>query len=375
MSKYKTNGYLVSLIENASEEIKHRDHADAKTYILKFRALEDEFFEHVHPVVDIGLAISEVKLAGGQQPNIFTVHGCRHISDLIKSLDKFAEAIADRPTDSLTVLEAYILLCAAHVHDAANVSERQGHPTECKEILTQNKQLFVSSVSQQIYDVASVHGGSHPEYKKDTFRSIGTDNSEPPRLPLLAAFLRLGDELSENGERVPELVARYHEPAAMSKLAFEYAKSFKQFQYRKETLFVTYNVHPSQHNFIVTIGDKTISFYEFLESKIDVIDREARYCSQYGRPIFMISQIRVVINLYEGETPSPLKKKEAFTLHLNHGYPDLDQTLCQRAPELYEKCYEKLEDCFVEDPVKKNVDNKGLQVKKYFSELLRRILG
>lgn len=374
MSDYKTNGYLVSLLEKANADIKHPQHSEAQTYLAKFRALEAELFEKVHPFVDMGLAISEVKLAQGKQPHIFTVHGCRHIFDLIKSLDKLAEAIADIPCDALTVLEAYILLCAAHVHDAANISKREDHPARCNEILIPYKLLFVTSASQQIYNVASVHGGTHQKYQKDTFRSIDTDNSNPPRLLVLAAFLRLGDELSENEERIPEPVVASHTPSETSKIVYEYAKSFQNFEYRKESLYVTFNVYPSQHVFFATIDGKTISFYDFLETKLDVIEREARYCSQYGRPIFSISQINILINVYDGERPSPLKKTVRFKLHLNHGYPDLDHTLCQRSPELAENSYERLRDCFFEPPTKASVKSGGI-VAKGLSMLARRCRG
>jgi hypothetical protein len=350
MSEYKTNGYLVSLLEHANDNGKHPEHAEAQAYLTKFRDLEGTFFRDVHPYVDMGLAMSEVGEAGENTPSVYTVHGCRHISDLIKSLDKFAKEISKGPAIAITVLEAYILLCAAHVHDAANVSKRKNHPERCDDILTMHKGLFASITSQQIYDVARVHGGSHPEFGRDTFRSINSNNSTPPRLFLLAAFLRLGDELSENEERVPQIIVDHHPISEESKLAHAYAKSFVSFEFRNESLYITYGIYPSEHRLTATINGQDISFYDFLESKVDVIDREARYCSQYARPSFNISEITITIHQYQKERPSPVSKSETFTLHLNHGYPDLEHTLCQRSPELSGKRFEKLRDCFVEQP-------------------------
>jgi hypothetical protein len=353
MSEYETNGYVVSILENAKVDLTHRDHSEAISYLTKFRDLELTFNRDVHPHVDVGLAISEVQLAGeGRLPHIFTVHGCRHVSDLIKSLDKFAKEISESSQVPLSVLEAYILLCAAHVHDAANIEKRDGHPERCNNLLQQYKALFAgTAIIQQVYNVASVHGGKHPEYGRDTFRSIEADNSLSPRLPLLAAMLRLGDELSENPERIPEPVVRAHPHSAESTLAFAYAKSFTRFEFKKESLYLVYGIYPPGHQLRVTVDNRPVTFLEFLEAKIDVIDREARYCSQYARPVLNIGQISVTIHLYKGALPSSVALTEKFTLHLSHGYPLLQQSLCERSPELKNKKITRLEECFLPKPV------------------------
>ncbi|GAA5125712.1 hypothetical protein JIN84_14555 [Luteolibacter yonseiensis] len=346
MSDYTTNGYLISLLQKAASDTSHSDHSDAKAYYAKFRALEVEFFEKVHPFVDVGLAMNEAKISDGAVSNVFTVHGCRHISDLIKSLDKLSKETSGQSDTPITVLEAYILLCAAHVHDAANVLKREGHPERCNEVIIKYKELFISSACQQIYDVARVHGGRHPDFGKDTFRSLNVDSIKPPRLLLLAAFLRLGDELSENEERVPQPVVAHHEISDRSKLAHAYAKCFNSFELRGEALYIVFGVYPSEHNLSVTIDDKKISFYDFLEEKINVIDKESRYCSQYARPAFHISKINVTVRKYKTERPSQVEISEEFTLSLNHGYPDLDHSLCQRSPELTQKKIMTLAECF-----------------------------
>ena len=83
MSIYTTNGYILQCLISAAEDVHNKDHAEANDYIVRFRAMELHFFNYVHPFVDVGLAISETQLAGGATPNIFTVHGSKHISDLI----------------------------------------------------------------------------------------------------------------------------------------------------------------------------------------------------------------------------------------------------------------------------------------------------
>ena len=352
MSDYTTNGYLISILRNAAKGEDNAEKSDATRYLKMFRALEEKFFEKVHPFVDVGLAISEVQISSGSVPNIFTVHGSRHIADLVKTLDKFTKEIADNSSEPLTCVEAYLLLCAAHVHDAANVSKRKGHPARCDELIKRYTELFESTAtSQWTYNVASVHGDEHPEFGKDTFRSLNADNYSPPRLPLLAALLRLCDELSENADRVPGTVLKAHSHSSKSKLAHTYAKSFISCELRKESLYLVYNIYPEQHELMVTVNKKPVTFYEFLEGKLDAIDKEARYCTQYGRPVFGIDQIKVTINRYASPPPSKLDLVENFTLHLNHGYPDHNgNSLCRRSPELSKKDISRLAECFVVKP-------------------------
>ena len=341
-----TNGYIVERLKLAAENQADKDHAEADEYYKKFRAMETTFFAEVHPSIDVGLAISETQIAQGSVPNIFTGHGSSHISDLIKSMDKLTEAIVQDKHNELTILEAYILLCAAHVHDAANVEKREDHPAQCRDTLKKYKTLFAPIAIQQIYNVASVHGGKHEEFGKDTFRGLNEDNTNSPRLPLLAALLKLGDELSESPSRVHTNVLEKHEHSERSKLANAYAKSFASFELRQETLFLTYNVYPNERNLKVIALEGPSTFWDFLEYKINVLEDESRYCSQYGRPMLNISKLSIIIRTYKDELPSPVDSSLRFELSLIHGYPDTKTPLCQRSLELSEKKFECLADCF-----------------------------
>lgn len=342
----QSNGFLADVLISAAGNPNHKSHDDAKSYLAKFRSLEDTFFRDVHPQVDVGLAMREVQMAGHGKPNIFTIHGCRHITDLIQSLDKLAKAI-ELPREPLSVLEAYVLLCAAHLHDVGNVKQREGHPDRCSELMAAHRGLFVSAatVMEQIYQVASVHGGQNVSFGKDTIRTLDLDNSEQPRVPMLAAMLRIGDELSENLERVPELVAKYHDHSDESKLAFAYARSFQKFELRKDNFYLNFGVYPDAAELRVTIAGKEVAFFDFLECKLDVIDREARYCSQYGLPDFQIGRVNVTIRVFERSVPSPVRSTLNFGWSLHAGYPKESESICQRSPDLKKTGAKTLTEC------------------------------
>lgn len=332
---YKTNGHLFRRIADTAANENHEKHGLAQDLLAKFRSLEVHFFEHIHPVVDVGLAVDQVSQPrqGGSEPNIMTIHGCRHVSDLIESLDKIATYIAQMvPEHALDLEEAYILLCAAHLHDAGNIGGRKDHAERSGDLITRHKHLFSGTERrEQIFDVSRVHGGS---YGQDTFRSLSTDNYQRPRLPLLAAILRLGDELSENPERVPEEILNWYRASGESNLAYRYSESFRRFRLEQDQLFVSLRVYPAQHNYSATVNERQMTFCDYLEQRLNKLEMEVRYCSQYARPYLSVRRIRVSIVYHEEDSLSRFSSTRPLTLELERGYPRELRPLTERCEEL-----------------------------------------
>ena len=333
---YNTSGYLVKRIIAANENPSNEDHARASGYLTKFRAMESHFFDKVHPQVDAGLATDAVSDTASGEPSIMTIHGCRHVCDLVESLDKLSGSIEKKKgATPLNPLESYILLCAAHLHDAGNVGGRKDHEMRSGELIKKHRQLFYDTETRHsIYEVARVHRGEAGQYGKDTLRTIGEDNYSSPRLPLLASLLRMADELSESPDRVPQAILDWYETSPSSKLAHRYAQCFRGFNLENDRLDIQLRLYPEQHKFSTVISGRAVQFFEHLEHKIDVIEREAKYCSQYGRPDFDVRRIRVGVEYYRGAFPSQVTKRSSLTLYLDRGYPGELQPLSERCEEL-----------------------------------------
>ena len=332
-----TNGYLVQRIQKANDDPNNGDHARAQGYLAKFRALEAHFFQKVHPLVDAGLAADQMSVAeDNSTPNIMTIHGCRHVSDLVESLDKLGLSIGEKKgTTPLNPLESYILLCAAHLHDAGNLGGRKDHPMRSGELIKNHRDLFYDTETcHHIYNVARVHGGIDGKYGRDTFRKIHADNYSFPRIRLLAAMLRMADELSENPERVPRELLNWFKASSTSNLAFRYAECFQRFDLQNDTLDIQFRIYPDQHKLVTVVDGKSVVFFDHLEHKIDVIEKEARYCSQYGRPDFDIRRIRLTMEYYKNDFPSDVTNRSTLTLDLYRGYPESLLPLPERCEEL-----------------------------------------
>lgn len=336
MTSHITNGYLFQQIKDGTKD-DSPNHASARKYITKFRALEQHFFEKIHPFVDVGLAIDSAKShKDGQPPDIMTIHGCRHVSDLIESLDKIAQSMNNRRgATPITPLEAYLLLCAAHLHDAGNIAGRKDHPSRSGDLIKDHMDLFYSTeIRQNIFDITRVHSGTSKKFGNDTIREISGDNFATPRLRLLAAVLRIADELSENPERVPGPLLKWFKTSPNSQFAYRYAQAFCSFVLQNDTLDIQLRVYPEQHQYSQGLDGKKRGFFDHLERKIDVIEREIRYCSQYGRPDFDVRRIRIAMNYHRDAFPSQPTNSATLTLNLDHGYPDLSGPLSVRCNEL-----------------------------------------
>ena len=336
---YATSGYLVRKIEEAKKDSSDEYPGRASGYLVKFRDMESHFFEHIHPQVDTGLIADCLNCPADEElPNIMTIHGSRHIRDVVESMDKIAQSIEGKPRATrLSPLEAYILLCAAHLHDAGNIGGRAGHPDRCGEIIREHADLFYDTETRHnIYDVARVHGGESKKFGLDKFREINSDNFTPPRLRLLAAILRMADELSENSERVPTKLAARLEASPRSKLAYRYAKCFSRFDLQIDTLDIRLRVEPEQHEFVTEVGGEKLGFFDHLEKKINVIEKEARYCAQYGRPDFDIRRIRFTVEFFANSFPSVATNVSTLTLDLDRGYPGELPALSVRCDDLRE---------------------------------------
>ena len=227
------------------------------------------------------------------------------------------------------------MLCSAHLHDAGNIGGRKDHPIRSRELIMEHSKLFYDTESRQnIFDIARVHGGTSEKYGKDTLRDLGGDNFTSPRKCLLAAILRIGDELSENPERVPSELLKWFQASTRSNLAYRYAQCFRGFDFQNDTLDIHLRIYPEQHQYAPDVDGEKIDFFVHLERKINVIEKEVRYCSQYGRPDFDVRRVQFTVDFHAECSPSTVTKTSTLTLDLGLGYPGCLPALADRCIDL-----------------------------------------
>ena len=125
--------------------------------------------------------------------------------DILPRLGSKAAEICSQMSEDLIPYERFLLLLAIQVHDIANITGRAEHENRIDEVWTKvfGPLGFDSLDKAMAIQIASTHGGTF-EGRKSTLRAVERDTKYkgiPIRPRLLAAILKLADELAEEVDR------------------------------------------------------------------------------------------------------------------------------------------------------------------------------
>jgi hypothetical protein len=173
-----------------------------RNYVTDFLSLDDHLNKFVHTKTEVLQRIAD-------NTGYLTDHGPEHI----KMVMHRAASLICLPSDTaefdtkLSPYEVFILIMAIHFHDVGNRYGREGHETRILEVMARLSQMQVFSSTEQrlIAKIASTHGGK-VGHDKDTIRKILPEGTRffggvSYRPQLIAAILRLADELAEDNSR------------------------------------------------------------------------------------------------------------------------------------------------------------------------------
>ncbi|QTN31147.1 hypothetical protein HZ994_02005 [Akkermansiaceae bacterium] len=193
-------------------------------YDAIFLNIEHELNTKVHNNV---AAYAAIRNKGG----FLTDHGPKHIEMVMRR----ASALINTSSNSgfstnLTPYEGFLLLISIHCHDVGNIYGREGHESRILDIVGKiadfNK--LKASEQRQIAKIASSHGGT-VDGDKDTIGTIISEGTQDlmgkqVRPQLLAAILRLADELADEHSRADEFGLQNGQIPEESQIYHRFAK-------------------------------------------------------------------------------------------------------------------------------------------------------
>jgi hypothetical protein len=192
-----------------------RDFPYGYDYPGKYRELANKLNTWVHPWVNQGAMLSD----GG----FLTDHGPAHIATVIK---RAGQLVTQMPLENrLLPYEVFMLLMAIHVHDVGNIRGRNGHETNSIDVINQLRDTLTNYDRIEwagIYDIAQAHGGEEKD-KISKLQKIDPISGFEIRFQLLAAILKLADELAEDSSRAARYIHFAGELPEYSVLFHEYA--------------------------------------------------------------------------------------------------------------------------------------------------------
>src|SRR5574341_111361 len=207
-------------------------------------------------------------------------HGPRHIRNVLEN----AYLLLGPSFEKLTAMELYVLCTAILFHDVGNLEGREGHNRKISEIYKHVRggdQTF-DPEKRAILQISGAHSGYSKDKTKDTIKDLDEYThvyANPIRAKLVAAILRLADELAEGPHRTSLYIQNHPNSKYKSPKHHQYASSASYTIERSRNLIaVNYEIRlvPSAGN--LQCGDLLfVDFMEFIYERLVKLDQERRY--------------------------------------------------------------------------------------------------
>lgn len=282
--------YFLSIDENK----KHIFPFDDK-YVTRYKYLSNQFNLWIHPYVVKGA----ISIDGGYLND----HGPDHIKKVILRASDLVRNCALH----LAEYELYILLIAIHIHDVGNIIGRNEHEINSYSII---KKYGLDAGQDRIeweciFDIAEAHGG----FPKDKIAELSNVDVLDflVRKPLLAALLKLSDELAEDRSRasrlqllasqLPEKAEIYHKYSYCLhsvKIDLEARQIKLSFDVEEKDLCKIYKKEIKKDG--ILIQENVFLLNEIYERTYKT-HLERMYCMRFTRPEIQIDKIRVDIEI------------------------------------------------------------------------------
>lgn len=264
-----------------------------------------------------------------------TMHDREHVERVRQVASNL---IVQSDSIDLTHFELTLLLVAVYLHDVGNVLGRSRHESQITRTLTAaGTQLSIDKIEYATAkQIAGVHGGTVAG-SKDTISTLPESQAvsgAPVRLRLLAAILRLADELADDPARanhiqlnagvLPEGAEVYHIVANALHSQMPDSRT------REITLNFSFN-DPGMFKRKLGKGSGRVHLLQEIYDRSMKTFSEARYCSRFMRPFLEFERVKVDVMIFD-EALMPMHNI-VYTI-AEHGYGTQSSTIYDMVPEL-----------------------------------------
>lgn len=232
----------------------------------------------------------------------YTDHSVKHVHHVQGVLYRI---IINNESLSLSIEELYLLCLVTYFHDWGNIVDRKEHKRFAFTYYNQvfNANLRIHGEANAINSITMAHSGSD-----DTLLKVDEDSyifDRKIRTRLLAALLRLSDELAESKSRTSVDHMNRPDIDKTSILHHFYAFAIEiQPDIHRRRIAATYNIfvrNDSNGLNVTNIGvNATIQFPEFMEflfQRIDKMNGERKYTKYYLSPFVSFDEMSIDINI------------------------------------------------------------------------------
>lgn len=312
-----------------SEFLKFKDKTNVfpndKDYVNIYEQLKQKFDKEVHP--EVKTKILEIESEG-----YYNDHGVDHIKMVINRTSRLLDNIGvtfDKGESDKTYIspyELFILLMSIQLHDTGHlIASRADHARKGKELLSKfdSGNFLTTAEKKHIGDIAKAHGGKDNPIGVLPIQEHLSHQLIRPQL--LAALLRLGDELAEDTTRASNFLLNIGQIAETSIIFHLYSNCMDSI-----------NINGSEIKIIFYIEDKFLTEKYKMNTKEGIVESylideiykrtfktftESLYCSRFLPEKGRINSVKVNINLLSSQDQDEIRKISYELKEL--GYPYL----------------------------------------------------
>ncbi len=251
------------------------------------------------------IASSVLKIIGDEPVLYLNNHGEEHISRVIEKAELIVNYFEGK---ELSAFEAFILLCAIHIHDIGNVLGRVGHEKKLCEIFDDHVKDIIPDTPERriIKSIAKAHGGKASDGSKNTISELNNSEvlfEENVRPRLLAAILRMADELADDCTRKSAGALDLGIIGDTSILFQDYSRvlhtaTIKANDNSECQIELVFELEVKDLEKEYSIGGEKVFLLDEIYNRTIKMERERRYCQKFMNSEVNIGAISVTINIY-----------------------------------------------------------------------------
>ncbi len=311
-------------------------------YYRQYSSVKEWLDNHVHP------EIASMTLTFDDSIYL-NKHGTEHIDVVIQRLTDLVDTGNAKDVE-LSPYEVYILLMATQLHDTGHIKMgRLGHETAASNIIEKLGTLMGTETAEKkmIYQIAQAHGGRTIDGQKDKIDRLPIKEpilNFPIKARMLAALLRLADELADDFSRSNKVIGNSGELKKGSEIFFRYASVLQSveidheggeiklhYMLEKKDLNIKYGKAISKDAF------KEVFLIDEIYTRLYKMYLEFSYCMRF---IYSSNRLNTITAKIAFVDPNSFADfREPMMLKLSEkGYPEY------KAKDLYELCPESLFD-------------------------------
>ncbi len=266
-------------------------------------------------------------------------HSATHIQMVMEKISKILWN-GEREVVKLEPFECFILLSAIQIHDAGHViGGREHHELNAREFLKEYNMFNVGSPEKKIiYEIARAHSGKDdPIGKLPQSEDISNFSV---RMRLLAALLRLGDEMADDASRASAFLYEQNKIVKGSRLFHAFSISLNSFLPHVDTQEIRMKFNLNKSRCCEVFKKPTKDGGELDTYLLDEIYvrsfktfHECLYYNRFVSDKLRFNSVSVTIEFYDDDNFIPFFDTIGYRLE-EKGYPRVREenvyTLCGR---------------------------------------------